>query len=297
MLTEYLKPGTRLLVIATERLSIRQHDSKENLELAVPQGTAMLVGYKAHLIADSIPTTELITKQLQLPEMSLVADLHLLVPTLKPATPFKHGVVVIPLAKTVVLESVDDRRPSFGWFVAPVESFNEVREALLGYPMATLNESPFTPKRQPVSSNFGHCFGPPRSDADWAVPSNNNPELGRSYGWNHDASLGPWPPWPKPEQIDFVDYKIPKPKPLYSIGTWNPETNGFTPHETADTPCVNVDTHGLRRHLKELRRVGYTCRRVRVATENGWQWNDDPWVLVQRTDGMPLAKILELWKR
>lgn len=286
-----------MLIIATECLSIRQYDDKENLELVVPQGTAMLVGYKAHLIADSIPTTELVTKQLQLPEMSLVADLHLLVPTIKTAASFKHGAVVVPLTKVVVLESVDNARPSFGWFVAPVESFDEVQKALLGYPLVTLNESPFTPKRQPVSSGFGHCFGPLRSDTNWEVPSNNNPSLGRSYGWNHDASLGPWPPWPKSKQTDFCAYKIPKPKPLYSIGTWDPDAQGYTPHETADTPCVNVDIHGLRRHLKELRRNGYTCHRVRFATEDGWRWHDDFQVLVERTDGMPLAKILERWQR
>lgn len=284
-----------MLVIATECFSVRQYDAKENLELVVQQGTAMLVGYKAHLIADSIPATELVTKQLQLPEMSLVVDLHLLVPTVKPVEPFKHGAVVIPLAKAVVLESTS-YSSSHGWFVAPVESFEEVQKALLGYPMATLNESPFTPRRQPVSSGFGHCFGPPRLGANWTVPVTDNPPLGWNHGWNHDASLGPWPPWPKPKQINFCDYKIPK--PLYSIGTWDPDAQGYTPHETTDTPCINVDINGLRRHLKELRKMGYTCHRVRHKCGDAWSHDDnDPLVLVERTDGLPLAEILERWQR
>ena len=75
----------------------------------------------------------------------------------------------------------------------------------------------------------------------------------------------------------------------YSIGTWDSEHECFTPQAECSTPWLNVDIHGLRRHLKELKACGYSCHRH--------QGDSDPAVLVERTDGEPEVKVLERWTK
>ncbi len=82
-------------------------------------------------------------------------------------------------------------------------------------------------------------------------------------------------------------------KPLYSIGTWDSKYQKFSPQPGTTTPWLNVDIHGLRRHLKELRTKGYSCHRFKCP-ETGYV-DSDPSVLVERTDGKPAAAILNSW--
>ena len=82
----------------------------------------------------------------------------------------------------------------------------------------------------------------------------------------------------------------------YSIGTWDTELQAYTPQAGCDSPCINVDIHGLRRHLRELRdEHGYAADRVRDA--DGTHDDNDWCVLVERTDGMTIAEILKVWER
>lgn len=84
-------------------------------------------------------------------------------------------------------------------------------------------------------------------------------------------------------------------KPLYSVGTWDTEAQAYTPQTGLSVPSLNIDIRQLRRAMKELRGGGYTCHRLRDPDGNH---DDNDWsVLIERTDGMPEAEILEDWKR
>lgn len=82
--------------------------------------------------------------------------------------------------------------------------------------------------------------------------------------------------------------------PLYSAGTWDMEMQAYTP-QACSPPAVNIDRRQLRVVLKSLRRLGYSAHRRRC--EDGSYDDNDFYVLVERTDGMPEAEILEAWKR
>lgn len=70
----------------------------------------------------------------------------------------------------------------------------------------------------------------------------------------------------------------------YSVLTWDPAAECYTPQEGMSVPCVDVPLHGMRRALKELRELhGYSCHRRRAA--NGSHDDNDFSVLVERTDG------------
>lgn len=79
---------------------------------------------------------------------------------------------------------------------------------------------------------------------------------------------------------------------LYSVGTWDTEVQAYTPQTD---PAFNLTASQLRQALKELRRLGYTCHRVR--SKGGGHDNNDWAVLVERTDGAPEAQILTSWER
>lgn len=84
-------------------------------------------------------------------------------------------------------------------------------------------------------------------------------------------------------------------EPLYSVGTWDAEAQGYTPQPEMRNQCINVTWRGLLAALRELRREhGYEAYRVRW--EDGSR--DSDWsVLVERTDGLPLEDILRQWER
>lgn len=82
---------------------------------------------------------------------------------------------------------------------------------------------------------------------------------------------------------------------LFSIGTWDGEQQAYTPQGGCRTPWLNVDRRGLRAHLKELRRMGYSAHRKR--DQDGEHEDNDTSVLVERTDGMLAEDILASWER
>lgn len=83
--------------------------------------------------------------------------------------------------------------------------------------------------------------------------------------------------------------------PLYSIGTWDTESQAFTPQE--DVPAFNLTRKQLVESMRMLRQCGYSCHRYRYREENGefekWASESDSFVLIERTDGMSEAEILE----
>lgn len=81
--------------------------------------------------------------------------------------------------------------------------------------------------------------------------------------------------------------------PLYSIGTWDTEANAYTLQEGLEDVSVNVDRHQLRRTLHALRGRMYGAWRRRYDGD----YESDPMVMVERTDGKPLEEILVGWER
>lgn len=78
----------------------------------------------------------------------------------------------------------------------------------------------------------------------------------------------------------------------YSVGTWDTESQAYTPQTERWT---NLTLWELRSALRELRQQGYTAHRYRdIYGEH----SDNDWaVLVERTDGMTEASILKSWER
>ncbi len=73
---------------------------------------------------------------------------------------------------------------------------------------------------------------------------------------------------------------------LYSIATWDIDLQAYTEQVGLTVPSQNVDIHGLRAVLKQLKRMGYSCHRFRDP--DGGHDDNDWCVLVERTDGKPL---------
>ena len=86
--------------------------------------------------------------------------------------------------------------------------------------------------------------------------------------------------------------------PLYSIGTWDTDAQGFTPHP--DIPSFNLTRQQLVQAMRDLQSCGYTCHRIRERDEHGEHTGEaesDVSVLIERTDGMAETDILAAWKR
>lgn len=84
-------------------------------------------------------------------------------------------------------------------------------------------------------------------------------------------------------------------EPLYSVGTWDADAQAYTPQDGLTVPCLNVPWGGLLRVLRQLRRLSYSCHRRRDA--RGDHYDNDPMVMVERTDGAAEAEILGGWRR
>lgn len=88
-------------------------------------------------------------------------------------------------------------------------------------------------------------------------------------------------------------------KPLYSIGTWDTALQAFTPHD--GILAFNLTREQLVFSMRQLQDCGYSCHRFRSRDETGnleeWASDSDPYVMINRTDGMPEYEILEMWKR
>jgi hypothetical protein len=84
--------------------------------------------------------------------------------------------------------------------------------------------------------------------------------------------------------------------PLYSVGTWDTDRQAFTPQRGLSVPSFNITRRQLLVALRELRRkFGYSAHRVRDS--DGSYENNDPWVLVERTDGKHWKEIRKGWDR
>jgi hypothetical protein len=81
-------------------------------------------------------------------------------------------------------------------------------------------------------------------------------------------------------------------QPLYSIGTWDPDASGYT--RQIGCRAFNLTIHELRSTMRELQDCGYPCHRFLLP--NG-ERESDGHVLIERTDGMNPADILNSWER
>jgi len=88
--------------------------------------------------------------------------------------------------------------------------------------------------------------------------------------------------------------------PLYSVGTWDIEAQGYTQQNGLSVPSFNITRGQLRQALKELRQMGYEAHRVRFKVSDcpdDYDWDNDWAVLVERTNGKPEAEILKMFER
>ena len=83
-------------------------------------------------------------------------------------------------------------------------------------------------------------------------------------------------------------------KPRYLVGTWDNENEAFTP-QIGVGRSINITWQRLLVVMRLLRQRGYSAHRVRDKS-GGYDCND-AYVLVERTDGMTRAAVLESWLR
>ena len=84
--------------------------------------------------------------------------------------------------------------------------------------------------------------------------------------------------------------------PLYSIGTWDTSKQCFSPHP--GLPAYNLTREKLVAVIRRLRKINYSCHRIRerVNLVHTGDVDSDPSVIIQRTDGISKRKILKQWK-
>jgi len=82
---------------------------------------------------------------------------------------------------------------------------------------------------------------------------------------------------------------------LYSVGTWSPDQQSYTPQRGLTVPSFNITLAQLRQAIRDLRRLGYEAHRFRDADGSH---DDNDWaVLIERTDGKCWKQIMRAWKR
>ncbi len=84
-------------------------------------------------------------------------------------------------------------------------------------------------------------------------------------------------------------------EPLYSIGTYDGEAQAFTPQVGLSRYPVNCPWRDLLQICRELCRMGYSCHYRRDP--DGGHSDNDPSVLIVRTDGMVPEEIFKSWER
>lgn len=82
--------------------------------------------------------------------------------------------------------------------------------------------------------------------------------------------------------------------PLYSVGTWDTDSQGYTPQVGLSVPPFNITLAQLRQAVRELRNMCYGAYRCR---DTDGEYYSDPEVLIERPDGENEALIVERWKR
>lgn len=83
-----------------------------------------------------------------------------------------------------------------------------------------------------------------------------------------------------------------QPKPRYSVTTWNPDTQEHTPQAGLGVRSQMVTLWGLRRALRALRELGYTCHRMHRRGGGYFDEIDDD-VYVQRIEPTSSEAALE----
>lgn len=84
-------------------------------------------------------------------------------------------------------------------------------------------------------------------------------------------------------------------QPLYSIATWNPDRQAYTPQRGLSVPSFNITWKQLIIAVRQLRSMGYSCHRFR---DSDGDYDDNDWtVLIERTDGTHWKQIRRSWNR
>lgn len=81
---------------------------------------------------------------------------------------------------------------------------------------------------------------------------------------------------------------------LYSVGTRDDGDHHYSPQAGLTVPSINVPLATVRQILRELRWMGYEGHRRR--DHNGEHTDNDPSILVERTNGRSEAEILQSWR-
>lgn len=82
--------------------------------------------------------------------------------------------------------------------------------------------------------------------------------------------------------------------PLYSVGTWDMQTQRYTPQAGLSVPAFNITLAQLRQAVRELRSMGYSAHRRRTA--DGDHLDNDSSVMIERTDGKSETEIRKNWR-
>ena len=81
---------------------------------------------------------------------------------------------------------------------------------------------------------------------------------------------------------------------LYSIGTFDTNTQSFSPQESV--PAFNLTRNELVASMRMLQDRGYPCHRYGNSSTDDIR--DSDWsVLIERTDGKSESEILKGWER
>jgi hypothetical protein len=85
----------------------------------------------------------------------------------------------------------------------------------------------------------------------------------------------------------------------YSVGTWDTELQAYTPQVGLSVPSIGITWLQLLQAVRELKIFGYTAHRRRHVLSSGeFDHDDNDWaVLIERTDDMSEAEVMESWKR
>ena len=88
-------------------------------------------------------------------------------------------------------------------------------------------------------------------------------------------------------------------EPLYSIGTWDVDRETYSPQKGLTVPPFNITRSQLRQAIRELKAMGYRCHRKRDPTASPGEtyWDNDVYVLIERTDGKHWKEIRREWRR
>lgn len=81
----------------------------------------------------------------------------------------------------------------------------------------------------------------------------------------------------------------------YSVGTWDTNRQAFTPQCGLSVPAFNITMRELIIAVRELKKMGYSCHRFRDS--DGSHPDNDPYVMIERTDGQHWKEIRRSWNR